>query len=71
MLLLTEHLVGCPLRYFLTFPLKFGIRRDIFRANSPLGYEVEALARLEDTAICRWPYTSCLRDADGWNPERP
>jgi len=64
-------LVGCSVCHLLTLPLKFGIRRDILWSNYPLGHEIEALARLEDTLVRGWSHPPRLRDADGRNPECP
>ena len=69
--LLIRSSVGCSVRYFLTLPLEFGIRRYILWPNSPLGYEVKALACFEDTLVCGRSYPSRLRDADGRNSECP
>ena len=68
---LMVSLVGCSVCHFLTLPLESGIRRDIFRSDSPLGHEIEASARLEDTFVCGWSYPPRLRDADGRYPECP
>jgi len=70
-LLLIEYSVGRPVRYFLTLPLKFGIRRDVLWSNSPLGHEIETLACLKDAVVRCRSHPSSLRDADGWNPECP
>ena len=64
-------LVRCSVCYFLTLPLKSSIWRNVLRSNSPLGHEIQALARPENTFVCCWSHTSRLCDADGWNPERP
>ena len=67
---LIGSLVGCSVCYFLALPLKFSIRWNILWSNSPLGYEIETLACLEDTFVCGWSHPSRLCDANGRNPER-